>query len=159
MKKKKCINGCCDILTVDYISPIGVGNDFSRVKKSGVVLHDRVDESILMVQSRGNLWGIPKGTVEKGETHLDGAIRELYEETGIRVDRSDLGTYQVINKDVIYFYMNYKKNDVQLQQHFGTDVNSIGWIKIECLKTMIKNDYIKVTRHFAIVLKSIFELG
>jgi putative (di)nucleoside polyphosphate hydrolase len=28
-------------------------------------------------------WQIPQGGVEDGETHLDGAIRELYEETGV----------------------------------------------------------------------------
>lgn len=29
-------------------------------------------------------WQVPQGGVEEGETHLDGALRELKEETGIR---------------------------------------------------------------------------
>lgn len=30
-------------------------------------------------------WDIPKGHVEKGETHIDAAIRECFEETGFEV--------------------------------------------------------------------------
>jgi predicted NUDIX family NTP pyrophosphohydrolase len=35
-------------------------------------------------------WSIPKGHVEEGESHMDAAIREFTEETGIHVN----GTYQ-----------------------------------------------------------------
>lgn len=37
-----------------------------------------------------NLWGLPGGAVEPGETALETAVRELAEETGIRVAPSDL---------------------------------------------------------------------
>jgi 8-oxo-dGTP pyrophosphatase MutT (NUDIX family) len=33
-------------------------------------------------------YGIPKGGIEKGETHLDAAIRETSEEIGINIPRS-----------------------------------------------------------------------
>ena len=32
-------------------------------------------------------YGIPKGGIEKGESHIEAAIRETYEEVGIKVDR------------------------------------------------------------------------
>lgn len=35
-------------------------------------------------------WDIPKGTQSQGETTSETAIRELFEETGIRVNESDL---------------------------------------------------------------------
>ena len=38
----------------------------------------------LLVNSRKNgLWGFPKGHVEKGESELETATREIFEETGI----------------------------------------------------------------------------
>ena len=35
--------------------------------------------------SRGNLWYLPAGRVEPGETFQEAAIREAYEEAGIEV--------------------------------------------------------------------------
>ncbi|MBA3602304.1 MAG: NUDIX hydrolase [Parachlamydiaceae bacterium] len=36
----------------------------------------------------GNLWGVPGGKLEPGETPEDGLIREVYEEAGFMVDRT-----------------------------------------------------------------------
>lgn len=34
-------------------------------------------------KKEGGFWGVPAGKIEKGETSIDGAARELFEETGI----------------------------------------------------------------------------
>jgi 8-oxo-dGTP diphosphatase len=34
---------------------------------------------------QGNTWGLPSGKIEKGESALEGVIREIHEETGIVV--------------------------------------------------------------------------
>ncbi len=41
-------------------------------------------------------WGFPKGHVHEGETFEDGAIREVFEETGIVVQRYALNTFDPI---------------------------------------------------------------
>src|SRR4051794_18099086 len=39
---------------------------------------------------KDGLWGLPSGKVEAGETYAEAAVRELVEETGLRVDASEL---------------------------------------------------------------------
>lgn len=64
-----------------------------RISAGGVVL--RPDGKIVVVHQMANSWSLPKGGVEKGESLLDGAKREIFEETGITdltyID--ELGTY------------------------------------------------------------------
>ena len=59
----------------------------------GVVLNKNKD--ILIVNQRGNSWSLPKGHVESGETLLETAKREIYEESGIKnlIYISKLGNY------------------------------------------------------------------
>ncbi|MFC4118248.1 NUDIX hydrolase [Nonomuraea zeae] len=45
------------------------------------------------VDREGRGWDIPGGHLEPGETALDAAVRELYEETGLRLPPSDLSVF------------------------------------------------------------------
>ena len=65
-------------------------------------------------QSLLGVWSIPAGSIEKGETPKEGAIRELYEETLIDVDIDDLKMVGIINryardgkfiKGIMYVYL------------------------------------------------------
>ena len=65
-------------------------------------------------QSLPGVWSIPAGSIEKGETPKEGAIRELYEETLIDVDIDDLKMVGIINryardgkviKGIMYVYL------------------------------------------------------
>lgn len=42
------------------------------------------------VESNPHTWGLPAGKVEEGETLAEAMLREVYEETGVRVPRSAL---------------------------------------------------------------------
>ncbi|MBI2633581.1 MAG: NUDIX domain-containing protein, partial [Parcubacteria group bacterium] len=39
---------------------------------------------VLVVNQRSNSWSLPKGHIDKGETPLEAAQREIYEESGIQ---------------------------------------------------------------------------
>lgn len=58
-------------------------------------------------------WDLPKGRVDPGETHLECAIRETLEETGIDLSKYsnqliDLGQHEYIkNKDLHLYYLKY----------------------------------------------------
>ncbi len=51
---------------------------------------------ILVVNQNWNSWSLPKGHIDKGEEKLEAAIREIYEESGIRklTFVSELPTYE-----------------------------------------------------------------
>lgn len=69
----------------------------TRPISAGVIVTDADIKQILLCHVTGsNHWDIPKGKVDPDETHLEAAVRELYEETSIRVDPTmlvDLGIF------------------------------------------------------------------
>lgn len=60
----------------------------------GVVLNR--DGRVLVVNQRGTSWSLPKGHVEVGESDLEAAKREIFEESGIGQLElvRELGSYQ-----------------------------------------------------------------
>ena len=71
------------------------------------------DNEFLMIKSSKNkptadMWGVPAGKLEKGESINDAAKRELFEETGIKI------------KDIKYFktvYVRYPEFDFIYHMH------------------------------------------
>ncbi|WP_155297885.1 Nudix hydrolase [Deinococcus kurensis] len=56
-------------------------------RAAGVVVLNEADDILLVQERRGKeagLWHIPSGTVEPGENPQDTAVREVWEEAGVR---------------------------------------------------------------------------
>jgi 8-oxo-dGTP pyrophosphatase MutT (NUDIX family) len=80
----------------------------------GIVLKN---DTILMLQKMNGDWVLPKGRIEKDESELDAAIREVEEETGIvakSLKKIGMINYsykniwyggEMIDKDVCWFLM------------------------------------------------------
>ncbi|MDQ0272792.1 ADP-ribose pyrophosphatase YjhB (NUDIX family) [Cytobacillus purgationiresistens] len=51
-----------------------------------VVIFDEQGRVLLQKRADANLWGIPSGHIEKGETIADAAIREVKEETNLEIN-------------------------------------------------------------------------
>ena len=152
----KCIDRCC---TIDIVSYSGVNNQsFTEKKKAGVFLFDPDNDRLLIVQNKGNLWGIPKGTFENGEDSIDCAIREVEEETGIILYRENLEKCRkyVIDDRVTYYFLNMMYNHVK---NPNNDVNGISWIKIQCLKKLVKNKNIKLNYHAKIIFDKFLSIN
>ena len=51
---------------------------------------------ILVVNQNGNSWSLPKGHIDEGESALDAAKREIYEESGVQKLQliKELGSYE-----------------------------------------------------------------
>lgn len=133
----KCKNGCCSL---ECFSNKGLFNGPWKERKdtpvAGVFVIDTKSNSMLLVQSYHKHWGPPKGSVEEGESYREAASRELYEETGIDIEPSDLGnpinlcfgTFFVIECSKEYYYKNiYNDNPIT-----GCEITGIGWMSLQC---------------------------
>ena len=132
--------------------------------KAGVIIYNKETNHILIVQSRGNLWGFPKGSFEEGEEFNTCAVRELKEETGIDVDMNELNTFYNVNGRVRYYLVetNEEHKDIKLQEDKyceHNDVNGICWIDVNCLKHMYINKDIFLNYHARSCLYYFFKIS
>lgn len=72
-------------------------------KVGGIILDG--NENLLLVYGKySKKWGVPKGTLEKNESYLQGAIREIQEETGLGLQCS-----QTNKKQLEYWSVNHAR--------------------------------------------------
>lgn len=105
---------------------------------SRIIVLDRDDNVLLFltqspkVRNRPERWITPGGGVEGHETHLQGALRELYEETGIHGEELVGPVHTVHTESVL------KSGDIQtsyaeffILQTDRFDVNRANWLDYE----------------------------
>lgn len=51
----------------------------------GIILNETLQEILLIRGARSKKLGLPKGHIESDESYINGAIREIWEETGLRI--------------------------------------------------------------------------
>ncbi len=114
----ECLCKNCKFIIQPYKHKKFVYTNNTPRNKAGVIIYNKKTNNILIVQSRGNLWGFPKGSFEEGEEFQTCAVRELKEETGIDVDMNELNTFYNVNGRVRYYLVetNEEHNDIKLQE-------------------------------------------
>ena len=106
-----------------------------KEKSCGAVVY-KIEENqiyILIEKMQRGHYSIPKGHVEKDETEVETALREIKEETNLVVD-IDTNFREVVSyspykgciKDVIFFVSKAKSFDLINQE---IEVNSLLWLK------------------------------
>lgn len=152
-----CIKGCCHLLTEKFTGRIDHKKDFKKFNKlkAGGIFHDKEQNKVLIVQSRGRMWGFPKGTKENYETIEQCAIREIKEETGIEISNDVLEkSIKINNGRSTFYYVEHPEIEVEVQNKIvNNDANGIGWINIECLQTLLNKNIIQMNRQSKIALK------
>jgi 8-oxo-dGTP pyrophosphatase MutT (NUDIX family) len=114
----------------------------------GIVVRYESDQPWLVVGSRrrerdGRTWTLPKGTPDAGETREQTAIREVEEETGLKVritgplDSIEYWFIQSgtrIHKTVHYFMMEPVGGDLERHDH---EFDEVRWIPFGHAATML----------------------
>ena len=116
-------------------------------KSCGAVVFRRYHgntELLLIKHTAGGHWSFPKGHVEPGETEEQTAVREVLEETGIRIDICP-GYREVVRysprrdvqKDVIYFLGRARNYDFTPQE---SEIARIRWVEMSIAHSFLSYD-------------------
>lgn len=134
----QCTKNCCSIELKNFEQrPVLM---YTKTYKAGAFIFDPVTQRVLLVRSKNDVWGCPKGTIDNGETALECAIREVHEETGLDISRKKFEKITYLSK-ATYFYMELPYCEVHIQTHEDEEKNDavgITWINIDCLCEMLE---------------------
>ena len=115
-------------------------------KACGAVVFTRVDGEIkyVIVQEIEGHHGFPKGHVEGDETEIQTALREIWEETGLRprlidgfrmVSEHPLPNKPGVIKQIVYFAAEYKDQPIKLLE---SELLSVGLYTFEQAMSMFE---------------------
>jgi 8-oxo-dGTP diphosphatase len=90
------------------------------------------DEDILLIQRASALgrgrWSLPGGKVDAGESLLESAHRELFEETGVKAALAQhVSDFNVETPDVIYMISCFTGPFVEGEAVAGSDAGAVAW--------------------------------
>ncbi|MFJ3390564.1 MULTISPECIES: NUDIX hydrolase [unclassified Lysinibacillus] len=76
---------------MNYIQTIRklIGNEVLMTVGCGIII-EQENQILLQHRKDRDVWGIPGGVMEPGETFLETAVRETFEETGLIVEQLEL---------------------------------------------------------------------
>lgn len=99
---------------------------------------------VLLVQHKPGHWSFPKGHKEAGESDQETAVREVYEETGVRVTilpgfkrSSTYSPRPGVLKTVVFFLGAYQGGELQPQL---SEVRAVRWMEPEEAAEMLVFD-------------------
>lgn len=62
-----------------------VGNEILQIPSVAAIIRDESGKILLVKSSNSDVWGLPAGAVDLGETPAEAIMREVFEETNLRV--------------------------------------------------------------------------
>ena len=106
------------------------------------------DKILLVKQKKSGNYGFPKGHILNGESEIDTAIREVYEETNVDIEIDDKKRYSLsyiqdenINKEVVYFLAKPKKNFKIKNQE--CEISNVFWVDKKEVRDILTYDNLK----------------
>ena len=121
--------------------------------KCGTIILNKHRDSIILVQNnyllqekKRELWGIPKGSRIGNETYADCAIRETYEETGIKLKLKNNMVRIKINNTYYFVYVMVKQTSILITND-KKEIHKVKWFTIKDI------DFMKVNLETKIFIK------
>ena len=115
-----------------------------KEKSCGAIISKVIDgqlKILLIKHKNGGHWAFPKGHVEKGETELQTATREIREETGllteINTDFRSIVTYSPKNgvmKDVVFFLASVTGGTEHAQEE---EIAQLEWLAFDRARAIV----------------------
>lgn len=112
-------------------------NNHKKEFRSGGIIFNCTFDKVLLVLNRESVltgtpkWGLPKGHMKKNEQPEVCAIREIYEETGLKL-LINKNTPNIKINDTQYFIFVIDEN-IDIQQRDILEILDVQWIKLEDL--------------------------
>ncbi len=103
------------------------------------------DGKFLLVQEKQKIcegkWNVPAGGLDENESLMEGAKREIYEETGCKVEIT--GILEIVNEilegvNVICFFFDTKIIDENIKAD-GEEISNVKWFTYEEILNMKDN--------------------
>lgn len=131
---------------------------YTIIKAAGGVVEK--NDTILLIHRLGK-WDLPKGKLEKNEKSKTAAIREVFEETGVKAKFEDKicttwHTYSMNGKGILKRTKWYKmtcKDDSGMKPQHEEDIEHLEWMQTKKVENAMANSYSSIR----FVLKQYFE--
>jgi len=126
---------------IDYLK-----DKFKVVEAAGGIVEK--DGKLLMIYRR-KMWDIPKGKLDKGETIEECAVREVEEETGVKVKidqkiEAVWHTYVTRKKYILkktHWYAMHCVNDKKLAPQKGEGIKKVEWMDMDQIRVALHDSY------------------
>ncbi len=112
-------------------------------------------------ESYPNLWEVTVGSALSGETSKKAALRELFEETGIKCKDDELFEISTIKESAAFIDVYLTKKDIEIENLTMQpgETTEAKWISFSEFDKMAENGYVagSIVRRLGIVKNLIFE--
>ena len=136
-----------------------VGSRLILVPGARIVLHDRLGRVLLELRKDFRRWGLPGGHQEIGDSSAETAIREVFEETGLRIKRPQVfGIASDPRHETITFPNGDKTQSVSILFHAGRprgepkfdphETLELGWFALEDLPSSLMPNSARTLKAF-----------
>jgi 8-oxo-(d)GTP phosphatase len=131
---------------------------YTIIKAAGGIVEK--GDTILLIHRLGK-WDLPKGKLEKNETSKIAAVREIFEETGVKAKLSNKicttwHTYSVNGKGILKrtkWYKMISKDDSGMKPQKEEDIEHLEWMNTKKVENAMANTYSSIR----FVMKQYFE--
>ena len=62
-----------------------IGNEILQIPSVAAIIRNESGEILLVKSKNSDVWGLPAGAIDPGETPAEAVIREVFEETGLKI--------------------------------------------------------------------------